>query len=209
MALSPKRVSRYVNCEVNRSPLKAFVDSGAQMTVMSVQCAERCGIMRLIDRKWAGTAVGVGTAKILGRIHAALIKIGDSHFYSSFTVLEDQNMDFLLGLDFLRKHQCSIDLKDKVLRIGAEAIPFLEENEIPKKDHQIPPSSNSPSDSNNNNVSDTKMRISPPPAQPKEKFPESVIESVMAITGQTREVVLEALVMTNGDADAAANLSFD
>lgn len=51
---------------VNGTPLKAFIDSGAQMTIMSRSCAERCGLLRLMDTRWQGTAVGVGSAKILG-----------------------------------------------------------------------------------------------------------------------------------------------
>jgi DNA damage-inducible protein 1 len=33
----------YVDMEVNGVPLKAFVDSGAQSTIISKTCAERCG----------------------------------------------------------------------------------------------------------------------------------------------------------------------
>eukprot|EP00002_Diphylleia_rotans_P010540 TRINITY_DN2101_c0_g1_i2.p1 TRINITY_DN2101_c0_g1~~TRINITY_DN2101_c0_g1_i2.p1 ORF type:complete len:454 (+),score=109.63 TRINITY_DN2101_c0_g1_i2:31-1362(+) len=125
----------YINCQVNGVPVKAFVDSGAQSTIMSIQCAERCGIMRLVDKRFAGTAVGVGQSKIIGRVHMAQMKIGNSFFASSFTILENINTDFLLGLDMLKKHSCTIDLKRNLLVIGNEEVTFLPEKDIPGGAH--------------------------------------------------------------------------
>merc|ERR1712012_1531663 len=123
----------YINCKVNGHDVKAFVDSGAQATIMSQAAAERCGIMRLVDTRWAGIAKGVGTQKILGRVHMAQIQIEQEYLTSSFSILEAQPMDMLLGLDMLKKHQCTIDLRKNCLMIGTTGTEtkFLSENELP------------------------------------------------------------------------------
>lgn len=124
----------YIECSINGNEIQAFVDSGAQSTIMSSKCAEKCGLMRLLDTRFQGIAQGVGTSKILGRIHAAQIQIGNVFFTTSLTVLEDNKIDMLFGLDNLKRHRCCIDLGKNQLTLnnGEVAVPFLHENQIQK-----------------------------------------------------------------------------
>jgi DNA damage-inducible protein 1 len=53
-------------CVFSPLQVKAFVDSGAQITIMSQRCAEACGVMHLVDTRMTTQLRGVGTSQTLG-----------------------------------------------------------------------------------------------------------------------------------------------
>ena len=91
-------VMLYVNLTVNGVPMKAFVDSGAQRTIMSRSAAEKCNILRLMDTRFAGVARGVGAGVICGRVHAVPVVVGEggqkSHVSMSVTVMDQVREKF-------------------------------------------------------------------------------------------------------------------
>lgn len=214
----------YVNVEVNGHKVKAFVDSGAQATIMSPSCAETCGIMRLVDNRFAGVAKGVGTAKILGRVHSAQIKIGSQHLACSFTVMEGKDIDMLLGLDMLKRHQATIDLGQDQLIIHGEKIPFLGEADIPKEkgleEPTVPGPSGTTIGQNTGAVEAPSAQVpvqQPPPAQatqPSASAPstndnvsEDHISTLMGM-GASREQAIQALQAADNNVDVAAGIIF-
>ncbi|KAL9382874.1 hypothetical protein Peur_023197 [Populus x canadensis] len=209
----------YVDMEVNGVPLKAFVDSGAQSTIISKSCAERCGLLRLLDQRYKGIAHGVGQSEILGRIHVAPIKIGNIFYPCSFMVLDSPNMEFLFGLDMLRKHQCIIDLKENVLRVGGGevSVPFLQEKDIPPRFLDEERYSKEASSSGNPVTSGKTEKKNDPPAMgllsvfsriccQGPDFEAKVAKLVEL--GFGREAVIQALKLFDGNEEQAAGFLF-
>jgi len=134
----------YVSAKINGHEVQAFCDSGAQMTIISKRLASECGLLDMVDERQAGIAQGVGTSKIMGRIHLVQMEFqmdGKKYYFPcTITVMDDpppgaKEMPFLLGLDMMKRHQCQLDLGDSVLRFrldGSEylSVPFLHEKDL-------------------------------------------------------------------------------
>lgn len=182
----------YIETKVNNNPVQAFVDSGAQSTIISKDCAEQCNIMHLLDTRFAGMAVGVGSSRILGRVHLAdlelLLEGGKSQtIQCSFTVLEDNKVDLLFGLDNLKRHQCCIDLVSSKLHVnsGEFSVPFLPDGAIKKR------------------ITDSVKAQDLQPAASNSNLDETMKE--LCNMGFSEAQVREALRVCDGNKDQAAN----
>ena len=198
---------------------------------MSPACAEKCNVMRLLDTRFSGIARGVGTAKILGRVHSAQIKIGPSYHPCSFTVMEGKDVDLLLGLDMLKRHQACIDLQRGVLRIMDNEVSFLSEAEIPKdglgaEEPVVPGPSGmqvggrsgaimAPTTEQGQRADPSSAPQQVPPPQPQQSapaagtgmrgFPRVDIERLVAL-GFSAEEAVQALSLANGNVELAAGM---
>ena len=139
----------YINVKINGHAIEAFCDSGAQATIMSKKLAQECQIDHLIDTRFAGTAVGVGTGVILGRIHLVQLQINDTYYFPcSVTVMDNptpasstesgkpsgKEMPFLFGLDMMKRHTCVMDLAKGVIQFRLAPGKYLETPFLHEKD---------------------------------------------------------------------------
>lgn len=211
----------FISLEINGHPVKAFVDTGAQATIMSTRLAERTGLTRLIDKRFVGEARGVGVGKILGRIHQAQIKIETQYVPCSFTVL-DTHVDLLLGLDMLKRHQACIDLERDVLKVAGVETKFLSESEIPKdftENMTGPAKKEETSNKEGQRLGTIPKNIrgldrgtsgnssSGLSAARPANFPEASVKQLMDL-GFSRKEVLAALQSAQGNTEIAASILF-
>ncbi|VDN29400.1 unnamed protein product [Gongylonema pulchrum] len=107
----------YIRMKINGIAVKAFIDSGAQVSILSERIAQRCNLMRLVDKRFRRSVHGVGGMQtLIGKIHACQVQIEEHFFPCNFDVLAEREIDVLIGLDFLKRHRCIIDLHNNCLR---------------------------------------------------------------------------------------------
>ena len=98
---------------------------------MSEVCAQRLGLERLIDYRVKSIVQGVGSSKIVGRVHNTTVQLGkDKSISISIDVIAGGHFEFLFGLDNMREHKMCIDLENNVLRCKEATLPFLSEDDM-------------------------------------------------------------------------------
>ncbi|MES1910895.1 MAG: hypothetical protein MHM6MM_003416 [Cercozoa sp. M6MM] len=207
-------VMLYVPVKVNGVNLVAFVDSGAQITTLSKEMAEKTNLMRLVDSRYRTRLQGVGTSETLGRVHAADVVIGGQHLMSSFTITDGMNVDMLLGLDLLRRHQIIIDLKHNCLVVNDVQVPFLSEAQVPRErerrrleqeQQQQREQEQQQQQNTADGASHTSASMSNPSSNPNAQDPN--VQRLIAL-GVPREQAPALLQAANGNVELAVSLFF-
>ena len=128
-----RRSLYHIKATYQQFQFKIMVDSGAQNSIISYKMMQHLGLSGKLDKKRAGTAQGVGQAKIYGMIYDCQITIDnttiDVNFHVMDTSLGDEYM-VLFGLDILESHECIINFKTKTLTLSDTIIKFMNEAEI-------------------------------------------------------------------------------
>lgn len=111
---STDRFSTIIPCKLNRVPLFALIDCGADRSFISMELAKECNLLHLLDMdsKWIFKAYGIGEELFVGRIHICLISLGDEEIQVPFPLLVMKTFRLrcvMLGLDFLKHYKCILD----------------------------------------------------------------------------------------------------
>ena len=88
--------------------------------------------LKIIHLSCFGRAIGIGISDILGVIDGVELRIGPIHFKNRILVLHDCNVDFLIGLDILRRFNFEISFGANSVKLRARRkiirIPLLPGN---------------------------------------------------------------------------------
>ena len=85
----------YINVCINGVIIKAFVDTGAEISIMCKSTALICGIDDIIDYRCIGKVKGIGQKKITGNIHYVDVQFGNSLCPCSFSILDEPSVAVL------------------------------------------------------------------------------------------------------------------
>jgi len=122
--IKPKMV--YINICINGTIIRAFVDTGASISIMCRSMALICGIDDLIDCRCVGKAIGIGKKDITGTIHYVDVQFGNSLCSCTFSILDESDILLIIGMDILRRYNAILDFSKNELRIGGEIIKFID-----------------------------------------------------------------------------------
>ncbi|ORM41834.1 DNA damage-inducible protein 1 [Babesia sp. Xinjiang] len=127
--LGPSRLL-FIYVIIRGVKLRALVDTSAQHSVIRSDVAKSCKLFSLVDRRVKGTVFDEKAERIVGRIHLAGMKIGHTYIPFSCVVVDRLSVDFVFGLDIMRRCRCTINLRENRLHLGPERIRFLDQREL-------------------------------------------------------------------------------
>ena len=104
-----------------KTQLRGLLDTGAVLSVIPIETWERMGIDKgdLIDSRIRLSAANKGALRVLGRTPIIALNLGERNLWMSFIVVEnlDESDQFILGRDFIRNFDVTIDLNNAMFRI--------------------------------------------------------------------------------------------
>jgi DNA damage-inducible protein 1 len=115
----------YIKGKINNKEIDIFIDTGAQVSVMSLSMAKELGVDFLIDHFCEGKLVGIGTKNMSGKIHYLDIQLDNFNLPCGFTIIDNDGIKIMLGLNSMLSMGCILDLKNKKMKFNNYEVRFL------------------------------------------------------------------------------------
>ena len=104
-----------------KTQLRGLLYTGAVLSVIPIETWERMGFNKddLIDSRIRLSAANKRALRVLGRTPIIALNLGECNLWMSFLVVEnlDESDQFILGRDFIRNFDVTIDLSNAMFRI--------------------------------------------------------------------------------------------
>ena len=104
-----------------KTQLRGLLDTGAVLSVIPIETWERMGFDKddLIDSRLRLSAGNKGALRVLGRTPIIALNLGERNLWMTFLVVEnlDESDQFILGRDFIRNFDVTIDLNNAMFRM--------------------------------------------------------------------------------------------
>jgi predicted aspartyl protease len=103
--------------EIDRYIIEGFVDTGASMSVIAAAMVREMGMMHLVVGSESYKTTSRVITQALGRIDEVAVSVGGVNCAMTFIVVDTDNYDVLLGLDFLMKIGAVVDVERGLIQI--------------------------------------------------------------------------------------------
>jgi len=116
----------YLTAKVNGFEIKFLLDTGAQISILPRSFVTACNLEHLIDEKYNGELKGVGSDKIIGRIHYIELELECGVYPCGFTICSNNEIGAILGIDMMRNLGIVLDFTKNKLSFenGKYELPF-------------------------------------------------------------------------------------
>ncbi|XP_069705959.1 nuclear receptor-interacting protein 2 [Phaenicophaeus curvirostris] len=120
-----------IQCQCQGQVLKAAVNTGCLPNLISKSCLNQLGLEEVSAMDCGDLSLPIPT--VVGRVEHMKLQFGQETVLCSALVVDDEMLEFCIGLQTLLSLKCCIDLEEGVLRFKAlsQELPFLRTCEEP------------------------------------------------------------------------------
>ncbi|KAM9388193.1 nuclear receptor-interacting protein 2 [Phaethornis superciliosus] len=123
--------SLLIHCQCQGQALKATVNTGCLPNLISKSCLNQLGLEEVSTMDCGDLSLSIPS--VVGRVEQMELQFGQETVLCSALVVDDEMLEFSIGLQTLLSLKCCIDLEEGVLRFKAlsQELPFLHASEDP------------------------------------------------------------------------------